>query len=216
MSGRWFNERKRDPYYRRAQEEGYRSRASYKLKQLDDRFHFLQGARQVLDLGAAPGGWLQVASESIPEDGLVVGVDLNEIEELGLANVETVVGDATEEETQEEIMELFDGKADVILSDMAPDVSGVWDMDHYRQIHLARVALVIADRLLKRDGWLVVKTFQGYEHERYVREARAMFREVRIVKPMASRKKSAETFIVAHGLKPDRELPEEFREPEEA
>ena len=157
-----------------------------------------------------------MASESIPEDGLVLGVDLNEIEELGLANVETIVGDATEEETQEEIMELFDGKADVILSDMAPDVSGVWDMDHYRQIHLARVALVIADRLLKRDGWLVVKTFQGYEHERYVREARAMFREVRIVKPMASRKKSAETFIVAHGLKPDRELPEEFREPEEA
>ena len=216
MSGRWFNERKRDPYYRWAQEEGYRSRASYKLKQLDDRFHFLQGAQRVLDLGAAPGGWLQVASESIPEDGLVVEVDLGEIEELGLPNVETIVGDATEEETQKEILELFDGKADVILSDMAPDVSGAWDLDHYRQIHLAKVTLVIADSLLKRDGWLVVKTFQGSEHESYVRDVRAMFREVRIVKPKASRKKSAEVFIVAHGLKPDRELPEEFREEEEA
>lgn len=214
MSSRWIHERKRDPYYRRAQEEGYRSRASYKLKQLDDRFHFLQGARRVLDLGAAPGGWLQVASESIPEEGLVVGVDLYEIEELGLPNVETIVGDATEEETQEEILGLFDGKADVILSDMAPDVSGAWELDHYRQIHLARVVLVIADRLLKRDGWLVVKTFQGSEHERYVRDVRAMFREVRIVKPMASRKKSAEVFLVAHGLKPNRVLPEEFREEE--
>jgi len=215
MSSRWRHERKNDPWYRWAKEQGYRSRAAFKLIQLNERFGFLDGARNVLDLGAAPGGWLQVASESIGDEGLVVGVDLDEIEPLGLPNVETLAGDVTEEETQERILEIFHGKADVILSDMAPDVSGVWDLDQYRQIYLARVALVIADRLLKRKGWVVIKTFQGSEHGKFVREMKEMFEKVTIVKPKASRKKSAEIYLVARNLKPDRRLPEEFRKEEE-
>lgn len=211
MSSRWFNERKNDPYYRWAKEQGYRSRAAFKLIQLEERFGFLEGARNVLDLGAAPGGWLQVASESVGDEGLVLGVDLYEIEPLGLPNVETMVGDITDEETQDEIMDMFQGKVDVILSDMAPDVSGTWDLDQYRQIYLARVALVIADRLLKRKGWMVIKTFQGSEHGKFVREMRDMFETVKIVKPKATRKKSAEIYLVARNLKSDRRLPEEFR-----
>lgn len=211
MSSRWFNERKNDPYYRWAKEQGYRSRAAFKLIQLEERFGFLEGARNVLDLGAAPGGWLQVASESVGDEGLVLGVDLDEIEPLGLPNVETLVGDITDEETQDEIMDMFQGKVDVILSDMAPDVSGTWDLDQYRQIYLARVALVIADRLLKRKGWMVIKTFQGSEHGKFVREMRDMFETVKIVKPKATRKKSAEIYLVARNLKSDRRLPEEFR-----
>ncbi len=211
MSSRWFNERKNDPYYRWAKEQGYRSRAAFKLIQLEERFGFLEGARNVLDLGAAPGGWLQVASESLGDEGLVLGVDLYEIEPLGLPNVETLVGDITDEETQDEIMDMFQGKIDVILSDMAPDVSGTWDLDQYRQIYLARVALVIADRLLKRKGWMVIKTFQGSEHGKFVREMRDMFETVKIVKPKATRKKSAEIYLVARNLKSDRRLPEEFR-----
>ncbi|TET71260.1 RlmE family RNA methyltransferase [Candidatus Bathyarchaeota archaeon] len=211
MSSRWFNERKNDPYYRWAKEQGYRSRAAFKLIQLEERFGFLEGARNVLDLGAAPGGWLQVASESLGDEGLVLGVDLYEIEPLGLPNVETLVGDITDEETQDEIMDMFQGKVDVILSDMAPDVSGTWDLDQYRQIYLARVALVIADRLLKRKGWMVIKTFQGSEHGKFVREMRDMFETVKIVKPKATRKKSAEIYLVARNLKSDRRLPEEFR-----
>lgn len=211
MSSRWFNERKNDPYYRWAKEQGYRSRAAFKLIQLEERFGFLEGARNVLDLGAAPGGWLQVASESVGDEGLVLGVDLYEIEPLGLPNVETLVGDITDEETQDEIMDMFQGKIDVILSDMAPDVSGTWDLDQYRQIYLARVALVIADRLLKRKGWMVIKTFQGSEHGKFVREMRDMFETVKIVKPKATRKKSAEIYLVARNLKSDRRLPEEFR-----
>jgi 23S rRNA (uridine2552-2'-O)-methyltransferase len=156
-----------------------------------------------------------VASESIGDEGLVVGVDLDKIEPLGLPNVETLAGDVTEEETQERILEIFHGKADVILSDMAPDVSGVWDLDQYRQIYLARVALVIADRLLKRKGWVVIKTFQGSEHGKFVREMKEMFEKVTLVKPKASRKKSAEIYLVARNLKPDRRLPEEFRKEEE-
>ena len=211
MSSRWFKERKNDPYYRWAKEQGYRSRAAFKLIQLNERFGFLESASNVLDLGAAPGGWLQVASESVGDEGLVLGVDLEEIEPLGLSNVETLVGDITDEETQDEIMEMFQGKVDIILSDIAPDVSGTWDLDQYRQIYLARVALVIADRLLKRKGWMVIKTFQGSEHDKFVREMRDMFETVRIVKPKATRKKSAEIYLVARNLKSNRRLPEEFR-----
>lgn len=215
MSNRWMQARKRDTYHRRAREEGYRSRAAYKLRQLNGRFHFLDEARYVLDLGAAPGGWLQVAGRYVGEDGLVVGVDLNEIEPLGLMNVETVVGDVLDPEVQEEVLGFFEGKVDVILSDMAPNIIGQWDVDQYRQIHLARTALLIADRLLKDDGWLVVKVFQGGEHILFIREVKAMFEYVKNVKPRASRRGSAERYIVARGLRGDRVLPKVFREAEE-
>jgi len=207
MPDRWMHERRNDHYHSRAKEEGYRSRASYKLKQIHNRFGVFDGARHVLDLGAAPGGWLQVAAEHVAEDGLVVGVDLDEIEPLGLPNVVTLVGDVRDPEVQEEVLGFFDGEADVVLSDMAPNVIGDWGVDQYRQIELARVALRVADRLLKPDGWFVVKIFQGGEHQRYIKEVKAMFEYVKNYKPKASRKQSAERYIIARGLKPGRELP---------
>jgi len=212
LPGRWIHERKNDHYYLKSKEEGYRSRASYKLKQLDSRFGIFKGARRVLVLGAAPGGWLQVAAEAIGEGGVVVGVDLKEIFPLGIENVETIVGDATDPEVQAEVIGRFGGKADVILSDMAPNVTGVWELDDLRQIHLARTALSIADRLLREDGWMVVKVFQGPEHEAFIRDMRSMFERVHIVKPRASRKGSAEVYLVAKNLRRDRVLPTEFRE----
>jgi 23S rRNA (uridine2552-2'-O)-methyltransferase len=211
MPSRWLHERKTEHYYNKAKEEGYRSRASYKLKQLNEEFRFFDGANRVLDLGAAPGGWLQVAGESI-RGGLVVGVDLKEIFPLYMDNVETIVGDVTDPEVQEEILVRFQSeKADVVMSDMAPNVVGVWELDDLRQIHLARTALSIADKLLKHDGWMVVKVFQGKEHEAFIRDMRAMFEKVFIVKPKASRKGSAEVYVVAKNLRVDRVLPEEFR-----
>lgn len=215
MSKRWLQERQREYYHLRAKEEGYRSRAAFKLIQLEERFHVFKGARKVLDLGSAPGGWLQVANEAIGGEGLILGVDLREIRDLGLPGVETLVGDITSEDTLQEIREFFQGKVDVILSDMAPDVSGVWDLDQFRQIHLARITLVVADEILRRDGWLVVKTFQGSEHEKYVHEVREMFERVKIVKPKASRKQSAEIYLVAHRLKVPRMLPEGYGPEEE-
>ncbi len=215
MSKRWLNERQREYYHRRAKEEGYRSRAAFKLIQLEERFSFLKDTKRVLDLGSAPGGWLQVANEAIGGEGLILGVDLQEINDLGLPGVETLVGDITSEDTIQEIREFFQGRVDVILSDMAPDVSGIWDLDQFRQIHLARVTLVVADELLRRDGWLVVKTFQGSEHEKYVHEVREMFERVKIVKPKASRKQSAEIYLVAHLLKVPRRLPEGYGPEEE-
>ncbi len=215
MSNRWLNERKKEEYHLKALEEGYRSRASFKLIQLDERFGFLQTNSKVLDLGAAPGGWLQVVAERIGEEGLVLGVDLQEIEDFGMPGIETLIGDITEEETIQEIYSFFQGKVDVILSDMAPNVSGDWDLDHIRQIHLSRIVLVVADEILKSDGWVIIKTFQGSEHNQYIKEVKDMFEEVKIVKPKASRKKSAEVYVVAHILKSFRQLPEGYRNDEE-
>lgn len=212
MSNRWIHERKDEHYYNKAKEEGYRSRASYKLKQIQDKFKIFDKANKVLDLGAAPGGWLQVASEYVDEyEGMVLGVDLNPIEPLYNENVVTMVGDLRDPEMQAEILSFFDGKADVILSDMAPDVIGEWDVDQFRQIHLARIALRLCDKLLNEDGWFVVKIFQGGEHTQYIREVKDMFEYVKNFKPPASRKQSAERYLVAHRLKKNRKLPKEFR-----
>lgn len=207
MSRRWLSERRRDPYHRMAKEQGYRSRAAFKLKQLNERFGFLNGAKYVLDLGAAPGGWLQVASEAVGGDGLVVGVDLEQVRPLGLGNVKTLVGDVMDEEMLKQIRDVFPGHVDVVLSDMAPDISGIWEVDQLRQIHLARRALEIAREMLKPDGWVVLKVFQGSEYERFLKEVRIVFEFVKVAKPRASRKGSAEIFIVAQGLKSDRRVP---------
>ena len=201
MSRRWLTERTNDTYHKRAKEEGYRSRAAYKLKQIDDRFHLFKGARYVLDIGAAPGGWLQVASEAVGEGGLVVGVDLNPIEYLELDNVETVVGDILDEGTIEEIKEVLPGSVDVVLSDLAPNISGVWDVDQFRQIDLATMALRASLEFLRRDGWFVVKVFMGSEYDNYLKDVKAAFRKVNVVKPMASRKGSAEVYLVARHLR---------------
>ena len=197
MSRRWLAERRRDPYHRRAKEEGYRSRAAFKLKQLDERFGFLDGAKYVLDIGAAPGGWLQIVAEAVGEDGLVVGVDLEKIAPLGLDNVKTIVGDIMEEETVERLEDFFPGRVDVVLSDLSPKVSGAWEVDHFRQIELARTALKVSERVLKPRGWFVVKVFQGSEYDAFLDDVKEAFSYVRVVKPRASRKGSAEIYVVA-------------------
>lgn len=201
MSRRWITERRREPYHRMAKEQGYRSRAAFKLKQLNSRFGFLDGARYVLDMGAAPGGWLQVASEVVGDRGLVVGVDLESVKPLGLNNVMTIVGDVTDGETLKQIIRLFPGKVDVVLSDLAPNVSGVWDVDHLRQIDLSRIALMLSEKLLKPEGWFVVKVFQGFEYNMFLEEVKSTFSFVKVVKPKASRKASAEIYLVAGNLR---------------
>ncbi len=212
MSNRWVHERKGEHYYKKAKEEGYRSRSVFKLKQISSKFKVFEHAMNVLDLGAAPGGWLQVASEEMmEEEGLILGVDLKEIKPIYVDNVATIVGDVRDLEVQQEILDAFKGKVDVIMSDMAPDVMGHWDVDQYRQIHLARIALKLCDKLLKGDGWFIVKIFQGGEHIKYIKEVKDMFKYVKNFKPRASRSKSSERYIIARYLRKDRRLPSEFR-----
>ncbi len=201
MSRRWITKRKTDPYHRMAKERGYRSRAAFKLMQLNAKFGFLDDAKYVLDIGAAPGGWLQVSAEAVGEDGLVVGIDIEKIKPLGLRNVKTVVGDVMDEKTLEEVKKLLPGEVDVVLSDLSPNVSGAWELDHFRQIELSRTAMRVSEKILKPEGWFILKVFQGSEYEGFLQELREAYLFVKVVKPRASRKESAEIYIVAKRLR---------------
>jgi len=192
----WVRERKRDYYYRLAKEERYRSRAAYKLLEAVERHGFIKLGDVVVDLGAAPGGWMQASKKIVGEKGFVLGVDVKSIEPIDDANVRSVVGDITESETVETVSELLPRPADVVLSDVSPNVSGIWELDHARQIDLARRSLQLAVSVLRHGGNFFVKVFQGEMLEDFVFEMRQCFASVRLVKPRASRRKSAEIFVL--------------------
>jgi 23S rRNA (uridine2552-2'-O)-methyltransferase len=189
---------RRDDYYNRAKQQGYRARSAYKLKQLDETAGLLGEGRTVVDLGAAPGGWLQVAAERVGDRGRVVGVDRQSIDPLEepAAPVEYVRGDITEEATVEAIRETV-GEADVVLSDMAPNMTGEYDLDHARSVHLARQALAVAEELLEAGGDLAVKVFDGRDLADLQADMEEEFEYVRQVRPDASRDSSSELYLVA-------------------
>jgi len=191
----WIRKRKKDFYYRKAKIEGLRSRAAYKLAQLDRKFKIFKGVKKVLDLCCAPGGWLQYSLSRVGDDGLVIGVDLSEISPL--PNVYFIREDITREETLEKIVKIAGGKIDLVLSDCSPNVSGIWELDHARQIFLAEKALKIAEKILRRGGKFVVKVFQGDLFNEYLDKVKTVFRNVKVTKPEASRKESAEMYIIA-------------------
>jgi 23S rRNA (uridine2552-2'-O)-methyltransferase len=194
----------KDEYYNKAKQEGYRARSAYKLKQLDETAGLLGDGRTVVDLGAAPGGWLQVAAERVGHRGTVVGVDRQRITELDdpVATVRYVRGDITEESTHEQIRKTVgdgstDRPVDVVLSDMAPNMSGDYDLDHARSVHLARQAFEVATELLDTGGDLAVKVFDGRDLDDLQAEIEADFEYVRQVRPDASRDASSELYLVA-------------------
>lgn len=191
---------RKDYYYKKAKREKYRSRASYKLKQINAKYKLIRRGNKVLDLGAAPGGWTQIAREIVNSNGLVVAIDLQKIKRFEHENVITLQGDFTETETIEKIKGIAQS-FDVIISDASPSISGVWDIDHFRSIELCRRVLEIAKEVLKPGGNLLVKVFQGSEINNFVNEVRKNFKYVKITKPKASRKKSAEIYVVAKGFK---------------
>lgn len=194
-------ERKREHFYRMAKQAGYRSRASYKIQQLDRRYGLLRAGDVVVDVGAAPGGWLQVAREKVGGRGFVLGVDLQQIARLPQENVKTLVADITDSSTPDLIRQNLPRPADLLLSDASPKISGVWSVDHVRSIELVRAVLAAAERVLARRGRLLVKVFQGEFFEEFVGEVREKFELVKVSKPLASRKGSAEVYIIAKGFK---------------
>ena len=196
MPKAWVQERKRDYYYRKAKEEKYRSRAAYKLFQVVQKYRFIKNGNIVVDLGAAPGGWIQAARKIVGNEGSVLGVDMNFIKPFSEDNVQTIVGDITEEKTLQQILRLLPEKADVVISDVSPNISGIWEVDHARQIDLARHSLQIALKALKPSGNLFVKVFQGDMLNHFIAEMKQYFEIVKIVKPKASRSKSSEIFIL--------------------
>lgn len=196
MSGRWLERRKRDHYYKMAKREKYRSRAAYKLKQALEKYGFIKPGDVVVDLGAAPGGWLQVAREAVGDRGFVLGIDVKRIDPLGYGNVYTIVGDIMDPESLTRIKAILPRSADAVISDISPNISGIWDLDHIRQIELSMCSLQIALSILKNGGNFFVKVFQGELFNQFLREVRKNFRQVKIIKPKASRKESAEIYVL--------------------
>ncbi|MFC4989939.1 23S rRNA (uridine(2552)-2'-O)-methyltransferase [Saliphagus infecundisoli] len=186
----------RDDYYNRAKQQGYRSRSAYKLKQLDDLENVLSSGDTVVDLGAAPGGWLQVAAEGVGEEGRVIGVDLQRIDDLEHDQVETIRGDMTEERTRERVRDAAGGEVDTVVSDMAPNMTGEYSLDQARSLHLARQAFETACELLGSGGDFVVKVFDGPDVSDFRAEVEEEFRYVRATTPEASRKESSELYLI--------------------
>jgi len=191
-----LRERQRDYYYRRAKEERFRSRAAYKLFEVVDRYDLIQAGDVVVDLGAAPGGWTQAALRVVGERGFVLGVDVREIEPFEEENVRFIIGDICDPDIVETIRGFLPRSADVVVSDVSPNVSGIWEVDNARQIHLAQRSLQVAVGLLRSGGGFFVKVFQGDLLSDFVCEVRVRFQFVRFVKPRASRKKSSELFVL--------------------
>ena len=201
MPKAWVKERKRDYYYRKAKEEKFRSRAAYKLLQAVEKHRFIKLGYVVVDLGAAPGGGTQASRRIVGSSGFVLGVDLKHMESIDLPNVRTVIGDVTDSQTTQNIKELLPRSADVVISDVSPNISGIWELDHARQIDLARHSLRVATSVLKPRGNFFVKVFQGDMLNDFVKEVKQHFSFVKLVKPKASRAKSAELYVLGMTLK---------------
>ncbi len=198
-SARWLAEHHSDEYVKRARDQGYRSRAVFKLKEIDEKYHLLRPGITVVDLGAAPGGWSQFAAERIGASGRIIALDVLPME--GLPNVVFVQGDFREEEVLDRLKAALRGSGvDLVLSDMAPNMSGLQAVDLTRAIYLCELALETAEAVLKPGGSLVMKTFMGSGFDALVRVAKGLFVRVAIRKPKASRNRSAETYIVATGF----------------
>lgn len=201
MPKAWIKERKREYYYRKAKKEKFRSRAAYKLLQTVKKYQFMKLGNVVVDLGAAPGGWTQASRKIVGSKGFVLGVDLKRVQPFDQPNVRFVTSDIMDPQTVEQIKELLPHPADVVISDVAPNVSGIWELDHARQIDLARRSLRIALSVLKREGHFFVKVFQGDMLNDFVREVKQEFAFVKLIKPKASRARSAELYILGMNLR---------------
>lgn len=189
-----------DPWVQRAQAEGYRARAAYKLIEIDERDHLLRSGAVVVDLGAAPGSWCQVAVKRCGPKGKVFALDLLPME--AVAGVDFLLGDFSEDAVLEELERRLEGaRVDLVMSDMAPNLSGVATVDQARSIHLCELALDFAARHLKPGGQFVVKVFQGEGFMEFRRQMEAVFSSVQVRKPKASRDRSAEVYLLAKGLR---------------
>ncbi len=198
-SSRWLKQHFRDPYVKRAQQEGFRSRSAYKLLEIQEKNKIIKPGMTVVDLGAAPGGWSQLAAKLVGEQGKVYALDI--LPMLPLANVDFVQGDFREEVVLQQFLKHVQSKPiDLIISDMAPNLSGTRTIDQPRAMYLAELALDFAQQVLKPKGGFIIKTFQGEGFDAYLKLLRQLFTTISIRKPAASRGSSAEVYLVATGF----------------
>jgi 23S rRNA (uridine2552-2'-O)-methyltransferase len=196
----WLKEHHDDPFVQRAQREGYRSRAVYKLIEINEKDRLIQPGMSVLDLGSAPGGWSQVAGVWVGDRGRVLASDILPMDHL--PNVTFIQGDFTEQETYDQLIQALSGRRlDVVISDMAPNMSGLAAVDQPRAMYLVELATDLALRALSPGGAMLTKVFQGEGFEEWFRQIRERFERVITRKPSASRPRSREVYVVATGLK---------------
>ncbi len=194
-----IQEAKRDYYRRAARKEGFRSRAAYKLLEINNSYHIIQRGMYIVDLGCAPGGWLQVASKVVGSTGRVLGIDLRPVNPL--SNVQFVQGDLNDNFLAEKILDILGRKVNVLLSDVAPNISGIWQLDHVRQISLTQNAVSIAEKILTKNGSAVLKAFEGEMLNELREELKKKFSSMQLYKPRSSRKTSSEMYLVCLGYK---------------
>lgn len=193
----------RDTYYKKAKQEGYRSRAAYKLLELQQRFRIFRTGQLVVDLGAAPGGWIQVAAKLVGPSGKVIGVDLQPIAPFHQKNIIVLHADITAAETEQRIMEYLGRPADSVMSDLAPKLTGIRDTDEARSLDLNRTALEVTKRLLRPGGSFLIKSFVSEELRMFSTELDRQFGSVQRTRPDASRKGSSEIYFFAKDYQPN-------------
>ena len=198
-SQKWLERQLNDPYVARAKREGYRSRAAFKLLEIDEKFHILKPGQRVVDLGAAPGGWSQIAARKVGPKGKVVGIDLLPIDPM--PGVEFIQLDFLDESAPGKLIELLGGQADIVMSDMAANTTGHKKTDHLRIMGLAEAAIYFAREILAPGGVFIAKVFQGGTEGQLLADLKRDFAVVRHVKPAASRADSAELYVMATGFR---------------
>ncbi|MCF7981670.1 MAG: 23S rRNA (uridine(2552)-2'-O)-methyltransferase RlmE [Pseudomonadales bacterium] len=199
-SGRWLNEHFNDRYVKKSQQEGYRSRASYKLLEIQQKDQLIKPGMALLDLGAAPGGWSQVAVKLVGKKGCVIASDILPMEPID--GVEFIQGDFSEEEVYQNILSTLDGRRlDLVISDMAPNMSGIGAVDQARSMCLVELALDMASQVLRPEGSFLTKVFQGAGFDELLALMRSKFNKIQTRKPDASRARSREKYIIAKGFR---------------
>jgi 23S rRNA (uridine2552-2'-O)-methyltransferase len=199
-SKQWMDEHVNDPYVKKAKIDGYRSRASYKIIEINEKDKIIRPGNTVMDLGSAPGGWSQVVAKLVGESGRVIASDILPMD--GILGVAFIQGDFTEAAVYDQILRMLNGdKVDAVVSDMSPNLSGVNTTDQYSSIYLVELALDMARNVLKSGGSFCAKVFQGVGYEEYAKDVRKSFDKVIVRKPAASRARSREVYIVGKGFK---------------
>lgn len=196
----WIKQHVNDPYVKQAQRDGYRSRASYKLLEIVEKDRLIRSGMTVVDLGSAPGGWSQVAARLVGHDGRVHALDILPMDPI--AGVDFIQGDFTEDAVFTQLLDLIGKRAvDLVISDIAPNLSGNKAVDQPAMIYLAELGVDLANRVLSNNGVFIAKLFQGQGFDPFVQQVRTLFNGVSIIKPDASRSRSREVYLVAKGLK---------------
>lgn len=197
---RWYTEKKKEHFYQEAKRVGYRARSAFKLQQIQNRFHIIPKDGIIVDLGAAPGGWSQVARELVGPNGIVIGIDLSTIQPF--EDIQFLQGDVTKPETIQQLKDLMSGRnAHVVLSDMSPDISGNYSVDQARSAWLCECALHAATQLLQSNGHFICKIFEGEDTAAFLKKVKQHFQIVKTYSPEASRKSSSEVYIIAKSFK---------------